>query len=416
MFARKKKTPQFTDLAKLSPFTNLKEDQLILLASKAELRTLKKGARLLKLKDNNLFDFFILDGCVNCKDKNGHSFTILGGSVEAKNPIAKIRPSLYEVVTTEPSTLISIEKRFIETLLKEEEKAPIRLDDKIKKADSGGRKIFLKIYEDLANNTLTLPSISSVAFKVRKLIDSGQSGTKEISDVINIDPAMAAKIMKAVNSPLYRGASKIETINQAVVRLGSTVTRQLVLSFAMRDVFKVDNAKLKATMKAVWEHSLEIAAICFVLSKELKILSSEEALLAGLLHDIGAIPIVLYAEKFPNLLDSEQALTTTIDAFKGELGGIILKKWDFSHPIVTAAREAEAWSRQSDQQDYCDLVIVAQMHTYAEQPLLDNAPTLQQSPAFTRLGLNKLAPEALAQILDKAKLQRDTIKSLFSNG
>lgn len=416
MFKSKKETPKYSDLAKLTPFISLNEEQLILLATKAEIRSVKKGVRLLKIKDQTTTNLFVLEGSIECKDKNGNKFTIQGGSPSSKSPIAKIRPSLYEVTTTEASKLIFIEAAFTEVIVNDNIGERISLKDKIDAETSSSRKLFLKIYEDLTNNTLKLPSIPSVAFKVRKLIDLDTSTATEICRAINMDPAMAAKILKAANSPIYRGANKIETINQAVVRLGYTVTRQLVLSFALRDVFKIDSERLRIIMNDLWEHSLNIATNTYTLSKELKLLSPEEALLAGLIHDIGAIPIILYAKQYPNLLESDDTLASTINSFKGELGGIILKKWDFSNPMVSVAREAEHWERHADQPDYCDLVIVAQLYSIDRTQPFQNAPDLEQSPSFKRLGLDKISSDKLNKVFDKAKYQRDTIKGFFSRG
>lgn len=411
----KKKLPDFLQLNHFAPFASLQDDQLILLANQAQIKSYKKGARILKLGDRSKSDFFLLEGSVACKEASGTSFTIRAPSPSSQKPLAKLRPSLYEVCATEPSTLLLIDASLTDSAIKEAPQKAISLEDRIKQETSSGRKLFYRIYEDLRNNKLILPSIPSVAFKVRELIDSGKSGTKEISAAISIDPAMATKIVKAANSPLYRGAATIESSNQAIVRLGLGVTRQLVLSFALRDVFKIKNKQLKSLMDQLWEHSVEVAAISYALSKKLKLLNPEEALLAGLLHDIGAIPVIQYAEQFPDLLSAEGELECTIDGLKGELGGVMLERWNFPKELVVAAKDAEHWIRNVPEKDYCDLIIIAQMHTYADSHRMEQMPKLHELPSFSRTGLNKLTPEKFIELLDEAKAQRDEIKGLISS-
>ncbi len=414
MFA-KKQLPEPFHLTRFTPFASLKEDQLILLANQAYTRNYKKGARILKQKDRSTSDFFLLKGALLLKEASGSQFSVNAASPSAKNPIAKIRPSLYEVTTTEPSTVLIIDASLTDSAIKEAPTETFRLERRIKEERSAGRKLFLRIYQDIRNNQLRLPSIPSVAFKVRELIDSGKSSSKEISNAINIDPVMATKIVKAANSPLYRGASTIESSNQAIVRLGLNVTRQLVLSFALRDVFDIQSERLKGRMNYFWEHSVEVASICYTLAKALKILNAEEALLAGLLHDIGAIPIILYAEQFPKLLSVEGELENTLDALKGELGGTMLQRWNFPPGLVTAAKDAEHWIRTPPKHDYCDLVIIAQIHTLSSTDRVNQLPKLHELPSFSRLGLNTLTPEKFIELLEKAKTQRDEIKGLLTD-
>ena len=90
---------------------------------------------------------------------------------------------------------------------------------------------------------------------------------------------MAAKLLKAANSALYGGLSAVETCPAAVVRLGMGTTRHLVLSFALKDVFKSDEPMIQERMRVLWKHSAQIAAICFVLAREIEGMQPEEALL-----------------------------------------------------------------------------------------------------------------------------------------
>jgi len=270
------------------------------------------------------------------------------------------------------------------------------------------------LLKDLSNNRLQLPSVPDVAIKIRQSLSDEKSNFRHIANIIASDPAITTKIIKTANSALYRSIHKIDDCQMAVTRLGTKVTSQLVTSFSMKELFKTKNKTLKKKMLSIWNHSREVAALSFVLAKITPGFNPEHALLAGLLHDIGAIPIITYADKHPELFENEQHFQYLIDQLKGEVGAAILTKWNFSSDLVTTAREAEHWLRQpGEKPDYCDIIIVAQLHALANQAEVKDQPKLNEVPAFTKLALGQLTPELSIKVLEQAKDQiKETINLL----
>ena len=167
-------------------------------------------------------------------------------------------------------------------------------------------------------------------------------------------------------------------------------------------------------MNELWLHSIDIAAMCFVLSKRLKLFSPEEALLCGLLHDIGSIPLILNAHNYDELSSNMEELAATLSSMKSELGGTILEKWLFPEQIVTAAREAELWQRDSANVDLCDLVIVAQLQSFSDNESQLGLPSADQTIAYRKLGLDQMPEERFEALLTDVAQQRSELKSLFS--
>ena len=132
-------------------------------------------------------------------------------------------------------------------------------------------------------------------------------------------------------------------------------------------------------MMAIWKHSREVAALSFVLAKITPGFNPEHALLAGLLHDIGAIPIITYADKHPDILEEKCDLDLLINQLKGEVGAAILTKWNFSEDLVATAREAENWLRQPGEN--LSTVILSSWLNYMQW--LVN-PILQDSQNWTK--------------------------------
>ena len=259
-----------------------------------------------------------------------------------------------------------------------------------------------------------LPSLPDLALRIRNAIDDDVSDARQIARLVESDPAMAAKLLKAANSALYSGAASIEATYAAVVRLGMKVTRQLVLTFALKEVFSGKDPLIRQRMHELWKHSANIAALCFVLARRVKGIDPEEALFVGLVHDVGAIPILNYAQKYRELTEDTEALELTIKRMRGELGAMILRDWRFSPVIVASARDAENWQRSRDgKADFTDLLIVAQLHERMRKRQLEALPPLDTISALRRVLGDDVSADQSLEILDEAAAQVDDMRSLL---
>ena len=171
---------------------------------------------------------------------------------------------------------------------------------------------------------------------------------------------------------------------------------------------------LQKRMRRLWKHSTRVAALCFVLAKKTRCFPPDQALLAGLIHDIGEIAILTYLEKYTLFTSLEEDQIDRVAAtLRGQVGGMILRHWDFPPQFVTVAVEAEQWHRDAaTDPDYCDLVIIAQLHSFVGTPLLASLPPLNELPAFKKLPLGDLTPQNSLQILDEAHEQIRNAESL----
>ncbi|MCU7835639.1 MAG: HDOD domain-containing protein [gamma proteobacterium symbiont of Taylorina sp.] len=369
------------------------------------------GKNIIELNSQTERQFFLLDGIVKVNDASSTQWLIHAQSENARSPLSRLRPSQYNVESHSATKLVVFD---LETVFQFADKsAHINSSKKIQQ-----HPLYQQLITDLHENKLELPTIPDVAIKIRRALSDENSDFHQVALIISSDPAITTKIIKTANSALYRSVHKITDCHMAVTRLGTKVTSQLVTSFSMKELFKTKNRLLKKKMAAVWNHSREIAALSFVLAKITPGFEPEQALLAGLLHDIGAIPIISYADKHPEIFKGNQMLDALINELKGEVGAAILTKWNFSDDIITTAREAEVWLRlPGEKPQYCDIIILAQLHAIAENsdnpPVSMNLPRLDEVPAFSKLALGQLTPELSIKVLEQAKEQvKETLNLL----
>ena len=122
-----------------------------------------------------------------------------------------------------------------------------------------------------------------VALQVTNLLDDPDISIKKLRDVIVTDPALTAKIMAVANSSFYGRLSKRKDLNQAMMTLGISSLRPLVLAFSVQGMFD----RFGMLEKALWEHAVGVSIASVVLAEKKKLVATEDALLSGLLHDIG---------------------------------------------------------------------------------------------------------------------------------
>jgi HD-like signal output (HDOD) protein len=259
----------------------------------------------------------------------------------------------------------------------------------------------------IENDKVVLPTLPEVALSVRQAVNSGNASDAEISRIIANDPGLAARLLQIVNSPLFRARTKVETLQNAVTRMGHNTIRTVVISLAMQQIFKPKLLVLDEHFHAIWKHSVNISAVSRALALRCGHLNKEEAMLAGLIHQIGKLPILTLAEKFPELAQDREALDNLLTKLHPHIGKLIMSKWDMPDAISKVPWEYVDFSRDSGPKaDYVDVVQVA----YIESEMVHNptlASVVQDVPAFRKLGLDPavevLEIEGVAEEIEEAK-------------
>jgi HD-like signal output (HDOD) protein len=245
-----------------------------------------------------------------------------------------------------------------------------------------------KLNEAIDKNHITLPTLPEVALKVRDAVEKEQSSANQIADIIATDAALSARLLQVANSPLYRGRVTIDNLQMAVARLGVRLVRSLVVSLIMQQIFQATNDLLDAKFRQVWEQSVEIAALSRVLASNTDHLDKEQAMLAGLIHNIGALPILAFAENHDELLEDAGELDRIIEALSPQVGQRILETWGFPTSLIQVpANFLNLDYVSTGDIDYVDIVLVARLEAQMNYDDTFDTSTLSQIPAFIKVGL-----------------------------
>lgn len=390
-----------------TPFQTLDESQLIVLASRTELVRVGEGARIHSIGDTPPGWHFLLQGVVEFEADDGTRRVVESGSDRARDAIDTERPCPHHATAIDAVMLIRVDPSLLDAL---HESGQETADD-----DRDAHPILKEIRQELRSNRFSLPSLPEVALRIRKVIEGETANVARVTRVVSADPVITAKLIKAANSAFFHGSGPIETCHAAIVRLGMNTTKQLVISFALRDLFRLKDPAFKKRMQQTWRHSTEIGALCMLLAQASGRLEPEQALLAGLVHDIGAVALLSHAQKHPGLAADDKALSALVRALRGEVGGLVLKHWNFSEAMAQAAIHAYDWRHDSGGEvDYCDLVIIAQLHSLMKSGKVSRHPPIEEIPAYRKLSPDVLTPQNSLKILDQAADQVGEIIRMLS--
>lgn len=167
-----------------------------------------------------------------------------------------------------------------------------------------------------------LPSLPAAAMRMLELARDPEAGVADFVQVIQSDPATAARILKAANSSFFGLAHKVQTVDRAVCLLGTTSVVALALGFSLVDGGAVPE-RLKEAYANFWLQSAVQAACASSLAQQLALGRADEAMLAGLLLDLGRLAMLrTVPEDYGLVCDSAISLQRPIHEIETELLGV----------------------------------------------------------------------------------------------
>jgi putative nucleotidyltransferase with HDIG domain len=202
------------------------------------------------------------------------------------------------------------------------------------------------IVEKVKQSIDSMPSLSPVVHKINEVANNVKSSAQDLTDLIQLDPVLTAKVTRMVNSAYFGLPQEVKSLKQAVVLLGINTIKNVAISSAF-----LGRSYLKGSDvldgEDFWKHSLGVAVASKMIARRLGVEEKfiEEYFIAGLIHDIGKI---LMNNSFPDemrkILEISAAKNMPItDIEKNVLGlsheeiGIAIgKKWKFENNLLYA--------------------------------------------------------------------------------
>ena len=277
-------------------------------------------------------------------------------------------------------------------------------------------KIYSKINE--------LPTLPSTVTRLLTLFEDTRSNTSLITGVIQKDPPLAAKILKAANSAYYGFSQKISDLERAVALLGFNMVKSLAVSIGVMKSLPSKN-KTSLSGKELWHHSVTVAILIREMGKRLyKEKDSEHLFILGLLHDVGMVVFdqffsesyqeVLKKAEFAERKDIYKIEQDAIGLDHGESGGMLLTRWNFPSIISqTVAGHHHNFAEEEITKEIALLRLgdtISHFHSTTEKNPEEISEEL--SPFLQYLGVDY---NFVNQMLDFIESGKDEISSFFNS-
>ncbi len=254
------------------------------------------------------------------------------------------------------------------------------------------RELLERLQADIKANRLVLPMPPEVAVKARTLMSDPNCSIGDLARLINRDPALSARVMKVVNSVIYRAQQPITHIEGAITRLGLQLVRSLINQLSLLQSLYQYGADTQTALRAVVAESQAVAAYAHALCRRFTRLDPEQALLAGLTHNIGRLPLLSRIGQ----LELSPAYADIADEVVAELQQpvtlLVMQAWQFPDWFLEMVRALDNLHYQPDAAtDYVDLIICARLLVRVQ----DNTPLQERQLLLTSADASPLCQQKL---------------------
>jgi len=393
------------------PIKQLQPENRLQMADQSHVIDLSLGDEL-TADDEHRWFFYLIEGKLELLALDQSSVVIKSTDKRAYHPLFNEGEHKRRVVALTSCKLIRFDKQQFHTLLNHELISGEELET-VEMSEVEGN-LFNEIMHAFNMGKLKLPSLPDIAVKVKKAMMSPNVSVEDVSRIVSADPAIVTRLIHAANGPMNRGIETIDSIHAAIVRLGLSTAKELIISFSIKQLFTTKAARLSQRMHQLYEHSADVAAIGFALSRQSEKLSPDHVLLAGLLHEIGVIPILSYIED-TGLLITDDELEGVIERLKTGVGSMVIRHWGLSNDLLVVVEDYENWQRDSGSHtDTCDMILIAEIYSRLQRQQIKGLPKMEQVPAFKKLFPEQQDAGLVAGIFEQAREEILSVKTLLN--
>ncbi|ADC73257.1 metal dependent phosphohydrolase (plasmid) [Thioalkalivibrio sp. K90mix] len=235
-----------------------------------------------------------------------------------------------------------------------------------------------------------IPAMPDVALEVLFLAQDEKTELSEIVAVIARDPAIAAHVVRQANSAAFRAFPRVTTIEEAVSRVGLQRTQNTVMTMCLQQVFSCDGMSPHACdrISNIWHHSRECAVVSYLLARQHAHLDPNTALLAGLVHDIGKIPLLRVMGREFDWDSDPEAVDEALNRSHADVGEAVLRRWNFPSSVIRAVKEHGDLDRTPDPAEpvnYVDVIQAANVECFLSTPSGKKWADRRKIPAVQRV-------------------------------
>ncbi len=271
-------------------------------------------------------------------------------------------------------------------------------------------KILEDIARDLSGSEITFPTFLDITFQVRTALKDPNLSVEQLAKLVGAEPLMSAKIIRMANSAaLNPSGREIADVKSAIIRVGMEAVRTVSFSVAMEQLLKSKQMQpFEGISKRLWEHTSHVAALCRVLARKIARINGDEAMFAGLVHDIGVFYLMSRAANFPELIADKAELHALLVDWHDNIGHALLSALGQPEQILIAVQEHETDRPIVENRNLSDVLFVANKIANRETTWRD--PDMD-SAVDTSMLENILDADTLQEIIEESEEEVSSLKA-----
>lgn len=256
---------------------------------------------------------------------------------------------------------------------------------------------------DLNSKDVRLPSFPDVVINIRSALEDASCTAEHLADVVRTDAVLVARLLMKANSAFHnRAGIEITNLDLAISRLGFEEVRNAAITLAVEQLFNAEeHDDIRHILKIVWDKSLSLASMSFVLARRSGDVNADNAFLGGLLHEIGSLYILTRAQKYPGLMGDPERLGELLEEWTPSIGRSIVDSWGFSNSIADSLEiEEHLHAEENGPANVVDVV-------YAAKCLLDDD---QSDPDETTSSKLRIGDDSLPTIQEAYEVHSQAMR------
>lgn len=200
-----------------------------------------------------------------------------------------------------------------------------------------------QMLEDIARELegdIVFPICFDVAIRLREMIDDDTKSLDEIVKLVTLDPLISARLLRLANAPGTRGAgAEVRDVTNAIARLGLKKVRTVAMAIAIKQLLRSrDMADFSDLAHRLWAHSILAASAAYVVARKMTRFNPDEAMFAGLVHDLGAFYMLYRAVQYSELRVRPDTVRHLVAQWHESIGVSLLEALGIPTNIVDAVR------------------------------------------------------------------------------
>ncbi len=370
-------------LKQLVPINQLHRENRLKIANQSNLKQLSAGDELTANQEQRWFTY-LLKGKLDLCDVENHTHLVQEDDERALHPLFAEGEDKTSLVAQSQCVVLQLDKQLFHNFIDQE---MLGGDDQLPSLSEVEGLLYNEILEAFNAGDLALPCLSDVAQKVRASLKSPGVSLDQLANIISAEPTLAIRLIQVANNHHSEQSSgTVTSLQGAIQKLGLETSRELAGSLALRNTFNTRSELLNARMHQVYDRALDVACLSHALSEQTRHYSPDHLFLAGMVHEIGVIPILHYIETTGLLVSDEAELEGIISNLRKIVGGMVVRQWNLPDDIFQVIEAYEGWSCQSGADvEVSDIVIVAQIYHHLKHHKLEGLRKINQVPAFRKL-------------------------------